>query len=391
MTSPLRIVSAGLAMIAVTYGLARFGYGLFLPEFREAFDLDAYVLGWIGAGSYLGYCATVLVSLLFTARVGPRRMVVAAGSVAVVGMALVAASPNTWVLAVGVLVAGLSSGLASPPMGEAVAKVVSSTGQDRANALINCGTGVGVVLTGPVALFIADEWRVAWAAFAAVGLAVLVWNAAVMPGRITEPSSGGRDDAPRVRLRWFIGRRSAVLFAAAVGIGVSSAVYWTFSRGLVVEAGGLGETGSTLFWVVIGAFGILGGFAGDLVGRLGLTTALRALLLGLAVSTGLLAAAPTVPVVVFASAALFGASYIALSGIVLVWSVSVFADHPAAGIGSAFLLLAAGQALGSPLAGALATVTGPQSTFWIFAGIAIVTMLIGPHPKDARGPTALSG
>lgn len=35
--STFGIVPAGLAMIAVTYGLARFAYGLFLPELRGAY------------------------------------------------------------------------------------------------------------------------------------------------------------------------------------------------------------------------------------------------------------------------------------------------------------------------------------------------------------------
>jgi hypothetical protein len=38
------LVAPGLAMIAVTYGLARFAYGLFLPEMREALDLSDSVL-----------------------------------------------------------------------------------------------------------------------------------------------------------------------------------------------------------------------------------------------------------------------------------------------------------------------------------------------------------
>ena len=41
-------------MIAVTYGLARFAYGLFLPEMHQAFSLSEAVLGLIGAGSYVG-------------------------------------------------------------------------------------------------------------------------------------------------------------------------------------------------------------------------------------------------------------------------------------------------------------------------------------------------
>ena len=131
------LVAPGLAMIAATYGLARFAYGLFLPEMRQAFGLSETVLGLIGAGSYVGYCVAIILALVFTSRAGPRFMVVVAGVVAVVGMAAVAGAPTTWVLALGVLAAGSSSGLASPPMGEAVVRSIHQEFQDRANTLIN--------------------------------------------------------------------------------------------------------------------------------------------------------------------------------------------------------------------------------------------------------------
>src|SRR5215213_5302723 len=124
------LVAPGLAVIAVTYGLARFAYGLFLPEMRETLDLSETALGLIGAGSYAGYCLAVLGALLFTSRSGPRLMAVAAGTVAVVGRPAVAGAPAAWVLALGVLVAGSSSGLASPPMGEAVATAIPEESQD---------------------------------------------------------------------------------------------------------------------------------------------------------------------------------------------------------------------------------------------------------------------
>jgi hypothetical protein len=67
-------------------------------------------------------------------------MAVAAGAVAVVGMAVVACAPAAWVLAVGIPVAGSSRGLTSPPMAEAVVTSIREGLQDRANALINSGT-----------------------------------------------------------------------------------------------------------------------------------------------------------------------------------------------------------------------------------------------------------
>ena len=111
--------------------------------------------------------------------------------------------------------------------------------------------------------------------FALVGLAVLMWNAAVMPRKAVQ-DEGERDRPNRdyaeadeglerttPSFTYLIGARmrprSLPLFAAAFGIGFSSAVYWTFSREIVVQAGGLGQTGSTLFWTVIGISGLAGG------------------------------------------------------------------------------------------------------------------------------------
>lgn len=382
------LVPAGLAMIAVTYGLARFAYGLFLPEIREAFSLDTAVLGLIGSGSYVGYCAAITISLIYTSKVGPRFMVAAAGGTAVVGMSLIAAAPSPLFLAAGVLIAGISTGLASPPMAEAVSRVFDGNRQDRANTLINSGTSVGVALSGPVALIAVDQWRLAWAAFALMGLAVLVWNLLIIPAGDSAGSSESSEesegaDQPEITFRWLVGRRSLPLFSASIGLGLASAAYWTFSRDLVVQAGDLGRIGSTTFWMVLGVSGLLGGAAGDLVDRFGLGGALRGALLAMAASIGMLAVAPGRLFIVYPSAALFGATYIMLTGILLVWAVKVFRDRPSAGLGAAFLLISAGQILGSYLAGVLAGTSGLQTTFAIFAGVAILSMAFGPRREDS--------
>jgi predicted MFS family arabinose efflux permease len=376
------LVAPGLAMIAVTYGLARFAYGLFVPEMRETLDLSETVLGLIGAGSYASYCVAILVALVFTSSTGSRLMAVAAGAVAVVGMATVAGARAAWVLALGILVAGSASGLASPPMGEAVVTSIREELQDRANTLINSGTSIGVALSGPAALLVAERWRMAWAAFALVGAAVMVWNAVILPRK---PMSDRRSeeatpaDVPRLSVRYLTGPGAAPLFVAATGVGFASAAYWTFSRDLVVRAGDLSVTGSTLFWTVIGVSGLAGGLAGDLVRRFGLTTAFRASLFGMAAAMGLLATAPGTLLPAYLSGALFGSTYIMLTGIILVWSVYVFHERPSAGLGAAFLLIAGGQVFGAPIAGAVAVVADLVFTFWTFAGIAVLSALISPQ------------
>jgi predicted MFS family arabinose efflux permease len=101
----------------------------------------------------------------------------------------------------------------------------------------------------------------------------------------------------------------------------------------------------------------------------------------MAVATGMLAAAPGALLLAYLSAGLFGSTYIMLTGVILVWSVSIIHERPSAGLGAAFLLIAVGQFFGAPIAGRLAGAAGLGLTFWTFAGMAVLTALIGPRAE----------
>ena len=47
------------------------------------------------------------------------------------------------------------------------------------------------------------------------------------------------------------------------------------------------------------------------------------------------------------SVSIFGAAYIGLTGLVLVWSTRVYPDAPSLGVGLSFFTIALGQALGA--------------------------------------------
>ena len=96
------------------------------------------------------------------------------------------------------------------------------------------------------------------------------------------------------------------------------------------------------------------------------------------------AVAPDVLPLAYGSAALFGSTYILLSGVVLVWSVSVFRERPSAGLGAGFLLISVGQVAGSPVAGALAGATSLPAAFFAFSAAVVLTAGIRPRPEDAH-------
>ncbi|HEX7349921.1 MFS transporter [Brachybacterium sp.] len=344
------LAAAGLSLIAVCYGLARFSYGLFVPIFREQFALGGATAGAIASGSYAAYCIAIVLAMLLTPRWGGRSVAVAAGLVATAGTLVVALAPNAAVLAAGVIIAGASTGVASPPLAHAVTRAVPGPRRDRVQTVINAGTGVGVAVAGPVALLTHEHWRLAWLAFAALCALVTLWALRSVPGpRVEVREAEGPTSLPRPLLPLGSGR----LISAALLMGASSAAIWTFGRDLLVTEGGMSGQASTLGWIVLGIFGVLGAGAGDLAQRIGLRAGWGAGMLALALSTSLLAAWPGIIGPAWAALAGFGAAYIALTGFLLLWGTAVHARHPALGVGTAFLMVALGQALAAPVIGAL--------------------------------------
>lgn len=157
MTPAVRLGATGFALIGVCYGFARFAFGLFLPEIRTDLALSPAIGGVIAGGSFLGYCVAIVASAWLTERYGPRPVAVGAGLVATTGLALIAMAPSAPMLALAVLFAGSSTGLASPPLGAAVAHVVRAERRDATNTIINAGTSAGVALSGPVALLLGAD------------------------------------------------------------------------------------------------------------------------------------------------------------------------------------------------------------------------------------------
>ena len=155
-----RVVSAGAASVAVSFGLARYGYGLLLPDLRAALDLDSAALGLIGSGSFAAYLLATVAAGDLAARVGARGLVVAGGALAVAGMLVVAAARSAPALGAGILVAGAASGLVFPPFADAVEQRVAPQGRARSLAVISSGTGWGVLVSVPIALVAGASWRV---------------------------------------------------------------------------------------------------------------------------------------------------------------------------------------------------------------------------------------
>ncbi|PIA68864.1 MFS transporter [Pseudomonas sediminis] len=355
--------ATGFGLIAICYGFARFAFGLFLPQIEADLVLPDAVGGLIAGGSFLGYCLAIILAAQLTERIGARAVAVCAALVAALGMLGIALAPTAAWLAAAVLLAGMSTGLASPPMAAAVAAVIEPRRQDATNTLINAGTSAGVILCGPVALLLGAEWRLAYTVFACSAFALALFACICVPDT-------ARSQGPVTKAGPLFSHTLKRLVVASLLMGAASTALWSFGSQIVAQRLSWGSAGSGLLWVVIGAAGIAGAGAGSLIARLGVDWANR-LCLGALAAAITLVGMGSAPALTLLGGALFGAAYITLSGIYLVWGVAALPERPATGLTVAFLSIAIGQTLGAPVFGLLMSRLGMDNIVCLFSLLAL--------------------
>jgi predicted MFS family arabinose efflux permease len=386
--SALAVASAGIGVVGTAYGMARYGYGLLLPDIRRDYGLSTAALGAIAASSYAAYLVGSVVVGALAGRIGLRVLVLIGGACGIAGMALAGLSSGPGLLVAGVLVAGISAAFALPPFTDAVEACLPPERRARTLASISSGTGWGVALAAPLAIAAGSAWRTAWLVFAVVGVLATAWALYVLP-------AGGRGRAdralPRLRLGWFVCPRSGPLLAGALVVGLGASLYWTFAVDFLVTGGALDPSSGRLFLVLVGVASVVGSGAGELVERLGSRFAFAALSWALGLSLGLLALAADAPALAVVSGVLFGSAYNLLVAIQCLWSVRVFADRPGTGIAAVMFILGGGLLIGPLAAGLLTGIAGLQGVFTGAAVVLALTALLSPREPViavARGAAA---
>jgi predicted MFS family arabinose efflux permease len=387
----IQLALAGSCAVAVSFGFARYGYGLFVPAFREEFGLSTGAVGLVSSAGYATYLPAMAAVGFLSGRVGPRFPVVAGALCAGVGMLLIATAQGPPALVTGVLLAGTSPALCVAPFADAVAMMVGEGRRDHVLSAVSTGTTLGLAAVGPIVLLTAaggradgPGWRYAWAAFAATAFLVALWNARLLPGepyRGAAAAAAGEEGAGAGR---FLRRGSAPLLGQAFAYGMTGAFYYTYAVDLARQSG-LGEAWGPVLWGLVGLAGVTGVLAGDAAARFGLGRCLAACLCVLAASVGGLDLAGGFGPLVAACAVAFGASYFPVAALLLVWSGGVFRERPTAGLSAVLFSLALGSIVGPAAFGAVAGLYGLRAAFWCAAALTASSVALRPGSDDRGG------
>lgn len=367
---------SGLGLIAATYGLVRLAYGLFLPDVQRDLGLRSDAAGWVSSGASALYCVGAVAGFLLAARM-PRVLVAVSTLVAGVGAIAMAAAAGSLAFGISAVVASAGAGLASPALVRIVAEQVPSALLGRAQAIVNAGTGPGLVGAGVLALVLLPDWRTAWAVSGVFALAVGALLLVVSRG------GAAASRAPLPGAPWFTAHRGVLLLALLFGAG--SAVVWTYGRSALVEAGA-SVVVSVSAWIALG----IGGAAVVVTARW--TNGLRArtpwaVTAGsVAVAVVVLGAAPQSTVAALLACAVFGWGYTAATGALIAWTTEIDAERSSAGTSMLFVALVLGQAVGAAGAGVLVGAVGFVATFVVGAGVTVASAVPAVVRISSRSP-----
>lgn len=365
----------GAALIAITYGLARFAFGLFVPSISAELDLTPYLIGIIGALPFISFVLATLVAPLAADRLGARNLAVLSCSSGAGGLALISQASDPLSLGAGVFICGICTGLMMPALTAAMQSLVSRTMHGRVSSIMNAGTSIGIIVAVPTVVFLFDAWRFTYAMFAVLaGIGVVAaWFfipsvSRIIPANAAPPS-------PLTRLQW---SRLIRLTLFAFAMGVVSAPYWLFAPDLAVTLGALpaGQTG--WLWLAVGIAGLGGAAVSDLADRNNPPITQALMLMMLSSSLALLAASPGQLGLAIFSALVFGLAYMSLTGLYLMTGIRLLPGRLSMGPVLPFMAVALGQAVGSPIIGALVDRLGYADAFAIFSVIGIVVAALSP-------------
>lgn len=301
---PARLIIVLAIAPAIGLGICRFAYALVLPDMLESLGWSYSIAGFMNTINAAGYLAGALAANAVIGRLGLFNSVRISAAVCVLSLIVSAMTGQVVIFSIARLVSGVAAAFAFIAGGALASNVAQAQPQRQAFylSLFYVGPAAGILVSGIVAPFLLGwfgpgSWWMVWAALAAVSSMA----AMLLPlAHVAEPPILTGIDANGVSIRSL-----AIFLIGYVLFGAGYIAYMTFMVAYVRSAGG-SELAQGAFWTCIG----VGAFAqpwvwGSLMAR-ARSGRVTALLIAITAVGALIPLMGKSPLVLCASALLFG-------------------------------------------------------------------------------------
>jgi len=370
----LKVLSAGIFSLLLTFGVARFAYTPLLPLMQQQAGLGLAEAGWLAAFNYAGYLCGALVASLISDLVLKDKLYRIGLVVAILSTVMMGLTNDPIVWMASRFIAGLSSA-AGMLLGTGLILNWLIRHNHRPELGIHFG-GIGLGISGcAIAVWLMGgsmDWREQWFAFSAIACLLIVpamaWLPAPDTSPVTKTGAPMHDNPPSpLFLRIFM----AAYFCAGFGYVISA----TFIVAIVNGLPGLAGQGGLAF-LAIGLAAAPAAFNWDLIARY--TGDINALILA-AVLQIIGIVMPVAVGGLYATlfgALLFGGTFIGMVSLVLTMAGRYYPTKPAKMMGKMTLSYGVAQIIGPAIVGWLATRLGDYSIGLTIAGGVMVVGVV---------------
>lgn len=392
------VVLTGAAMVFLTMG-TRQSIGLFLKPVTEDLgtDREPFALALAAHNLVLG----LPLAAMLADRIGPRRVVAAAGVVMAAGLLLAsqASSMPVFGFALAVLFGLAVSGASFVVVIGAVGKAVPATRQSFAFGVVTAGASVGMFAVVPVVQLLLDGigWRSSMVVLAVAALVVIVAASRVLPsddaGRAAPSATGVVVESLRSTLGRAARERNYLLLTAGFFVCGFHVAFIASHLPAYLTDEGLSDRTAAIALSLVGLFNVVGSFG---AGWLGDRLDRRYLLATIYVSRAIVMTVFLVVPLTTGSALAFGA----LMGVLWLSTVPLTSGLVAVLFGPRYLTTLFGVVFLSHQVGAFAGVwlggrvyddTGNYSTVWVIAVVlGVLAALVHLPMTVERRPAAIA-
>lgn len=367
---------AGILIVFACLGLARFAFGMILPNMQIELGMNATQAGIVGSANFIGYFIGLFLIAPFYAKFGPAQLISRALWTQCLSMLLMSLSPHYIWAASMYIFTGFFGALANIAVMTYIAQVVPPQIKGRATGIVVAGIGFGIILSGAlvplVEIVFPFSWRISWAIFALLISLVGVFTYATLQEFIPHHTSAKSEEVLYLKdiLAFAPFWRTGFLFFI---FGMSAISYMTFFVATAVNKWQVSTEISGTFWALLGVTSLFSGpFFGILSDRIGRYATLCILFALQSIAHGLLFL--TIPSFwLLVSASLFGFTTWAVPSIMTTLSSELFgSSHTARILGLITLFFGVGQMIGPLGAGILTDFTGDFGVAFGFSSACLV-------------------
>ncbi|HEX6247824.1 MAG TPA: MFS transporter [Nocardioidaceae bacterium] len=361
----------GAAVVGVAFGMARYAYGLTLPDVRSEFGLSEPLLGLIASGTFVGYLVALVSVPRLSARRGPRAPTTVGGVCGVVGAATVALAPSPWILATGAVLSGSAAGWVWAPYSDIVTRVAPRRLRPTLLAVITTGTSLGLVaLAGLGMLAALVSWRLTWAGIALAAAGAAFINVRAVP----RLDARRRDTQARGGSPW---RRAMIApLTYAVLYFATTTIYFTYAS-KAARSGELTASAAPLLFALIGVGGLVALRTGRMARAVGALAVGVGSLFVVSCALVMLGLGDSSVPLTLVSALLFGTGFMVGSSLLAIWTSQVVPDRPGDGFTVALVV------------GAVTSIAAPAAMGALIPAFGLTVMLVVTAALSAVGAAGL--